>query len=170
MGSGDKAETTRAARTALLRGVCGVCVNAAIFIFFGKYMCWWFTSDTAVHAVAVAILPVIALYQAADGIRVVGAGCLRGVGRLNSALASDIVGFWLLGIPVGWWLALGPPGMSTLGIWLGFAFGVVMVMTPIVVKAWSVGDVALRLDDGGRWRGSSLGSSGGEVAGDDASL
>jgi hypothetical protein len=35
-----------------------------------------------------------------------------------------------------------------MGIWLGFAFGVVMVMTPILVKAWNVGDVALRLDEG----------------------
>ena len=32
-------------------------LNAAVFIFFGKHMCWWFTSDPAVHAVAVAILP-----------------------------------------------------------------------------------------------------------------
>lgn len=148
VGGGDRQEATRAARTSLMRGVYGVTVNAMIFIFFGKHMCWWFTSDPAVHAVAVAILPVVAVYQAADGLRVVGAGCLRGVGRLSSALASDIVGFWVLGIPVGCWLALGPPGMSTMGIWLGFAFGVVMVMTPILVKAWNVGDVALRLDEG----------------------
>jgi hypothetical protein len=77
----------------------------------------------------------------------VGAGCLRGVGRLSSALVSDIIGFWVLGIPVGCWLALGPLGMSTFGIWSGFAFGVAVVMTPIVVKAWNVGEVSLRLEE-----------------------
>ena len=109
--------------------------------------------------------PVIALYQMADGIRVVGAGCLRGVGRLSSALVSDIVGFWLLGIPVGCWLALGPWGMSTMGIWCGFTFGVVMVMTPIVVKAWNVGEMSLRLDGDGDVAAEGEGEGEGAVKG-----
>ena len=145
VGGGDNEETTRAARQALCRGALGVTLNAAIFIFLGSQICWWFTSDPTVHAIAVACLPVIAVYQLADGMRVVGAGCLRGVGRLSSALISDVVGFWMLGIPVGYWLALGSPKMNTYGIWLGFAFGVVMVMTPIVVKAWNVGKKEKRL-------------------------
>jgi MATE family multidrug resistance protein len=130
----------------MLRGVYGVAINAFIYVVFGKRICWWFTSDPAVHAVAVSILPVIAAYQAADGVRVVSAGCLRGVGRLNTALLSDVVGFWVLGIPVGYYLAV-PLGMNAMGIWLGFAFGVMAVMMPICIKAWNVGSKEEKLLD-----------------------
>ena len=130
----------------MLNGVYGVAINAFIYVVFGKQICWWFTSDPAVHAVAVSILPVVAAYQAADGLRVVSAGCLRGVGRLNAALVSDVVGFWVLGIPIGYYLAL-PMGMDALGIWLGFAFGVIAVMTPISWKAWNVGSRPEKLLD-----------------------
>lgn len=146
VGGGNKDDITRAARATLTRGVYGVAVNAAVFIFLGTHICWWFTSEPAVHAVALKIVPVVALYQAADGIRVVAAGCLRGVGKLSLALVSDIIGFWILGIPIGCWLALGPWKWSTFGIWAGFTFGVVVVMAPIVVKAWHVGDFASRLE------------------------
>ena len=128
VGGGDGQGAQRAARTSMLNGVYGVAINAFIYVVFGKQICWWFTSDPAVHAVAVSILPVVAAYQAADGLRVVSAGCLRGVGRLNAALVSDVVGFWILGIPIGYYLAL-PMGMGAMGIWLGFAFGVIAVTT-----------------------------------------
>ena len=146
VGGGDGREAQRAARTSMLNGVYGVAINAFIYVVFGKQICWWFTSDPAVHAVAVSILPVVAAYQAADGLRVVSAGCLRGVGRLNAALVSDVVGFWILGIPIGYYLAL-PMGMDALGIWLGFAFGVIAVMTPISWKAWNVGSRPEKLLD-----------------------
>jgi MATE family multidrug resistance protein len=136
-GSTDGART--AARLAMMRGAVGVAVNAFIFMVFGDKICWWFTNEKSVHDCAVAALPVVALYQAADGLRVVGAGCLRGVGRLGAALISDVIGFWVLGVPIGAYLALGPPNMGMHGLWKGFCFGVVAVMTPIVLKAWGVG-------------------------------
>lgn len=136
-GSTDGART--AARLAMMRGAVGVAVNAFIFMVFGDKICWWFTNEKSVHDCAVAALPVVALYQAADGLRVVGAGCLRGVGRLGAALISDVIGFWVLGVPIGAYLALGPPNMGMHGLWKGFCFGVVAVMTPIVLKAWGLG-------------------------------
>jgi MATE family multidrug resistance protein len=123
----------------MMRGAVGVAVNAFVFMVFGDKICWWFTNEKTVHDCALAALPVVALYQAADGLRVVGAGCLRGVGRLGAALISDVIGFWVLGVPIGAYLALGPPNMGMHGLWKGFCFGVVAVMTPIVLKAWGVG-------------------------------
>ena len=139
VGAGSTDGARAAARLAMVRGAVGVTINAFIFLIFGDKICWWFTNEKAVHDMAVGILPVVALYQAADGLRVVGAGCLRGVGRLGAALLSDVIGFWVLGVPIGAYLALGPPNMGMHGLWKGFCFGVVTVMTPIVLKAWGVG-------------------------------
>ena len=139
VGAGSTDGARAAARLAMMRGAVGVAVNAFVFMVFGDKICWWFTNEKTVHDCALAALPVVALYQAADGLRVVGAGCLRGVGRLGAALISDIIGFWVLGVPIGAYLALGPPDMGMLGLWKGFCFGVLAVMTPIVLKAWGVG-------------------------------
>ena len=139
VGAGSTDGARAAARLAMMRGAVGVAVNAFIFMVFGDKICWWFTNEKTVHDCALAALPVVALYQAADGLRVVGAGCLRGVGRLGAALISDVIGFWVLGVPIGAYLALGPPNMGMHGLWQGFCFGVVAVMTPIVLKAWGVG-------------------------------
>ena len=139
VGAGSTDRARAAARLAMMRGAVGVAVNAFIFMVFGDKICWWFTNEKTVHDCALAALPVVALYQAADGLRVVGAGCLRGVGRLGAALISDVIGFWVLGVPIGAYLALGPPNMGMHGLWQGFCFGVVAVMTPIVLKAWGVG-------------------------------
>jgi MATE family multidrug resistance protein len=139
VGAGSTDGARAAARLAMMRGAVGVAVNAFVFMVFGDKICWWFTNEKSVHDCAVAALPVVALYQAADGLRVVGAGCLRGVGRLGAALISDVIGFWVLGVPIGAYLALGPPNMGMHGLWKGFCFGVVAVMTPIVLKAWGVG-------------------------------
>ena len=96
VGGGDGREAQRAARTSMLNGVYGVAINAAHLRRIRETNLLVVHVDPAVHAVAVSILPVVAAYQAADGLRVVSAGCLRGVGRLNAALVSDVVGFWIL--------------------------------------------------------------------------
>ena len=139
VGAGSNHGAREAARLAVMRGAVGVAINAFVFMAFGNTICWWFTNEKTVHDCAIAALPVVALYQAADGLRVVGAGCLRGVGRLGAAFLSDLVGFWVLGVPIGAYLALGPPNMGIHGLWKGFCFGVTCVMTPIVLKAWGVG-------------------------------
>ena len=140
VGAGNLAEARDAARSAMIRGALGVAFNAAVFLFLGHHICWWFTRDAAVHATAVAILPVVATYQAADGVRVVGAGCLRGVGRVRAALISDVVGFWVIGIPLAYHLAL-RRGMEAMGIWWGLCVGMIAVMASVCVKAWGVGSV-----------------------------
>jgi hypothetical protein len=61
VGGGDKDETTRAARTALKRGAGGVVVNTAIFMVFGKQMCWygWIPLSTRVIALAVRFVQLV---------------------------------------------------------------------------------------------------------------
>ena len=135
---GFNPDTPRRLSTPLLTPFNATPMFARI-VALGKHICWWFTDDAAVHAVAVAILPVIAVYQAADGLRVVGGGCLRGVGMLREMIAADFIGFWCLWIPCGAWLCLGTT-WKVYGLWWGFAFGVVVVLWLILRLAWRVGE------------------------------
>jgi hypothetical protein len=107
VGAGDQSAATEAARTSLKRGAIGVALNALVFVCFGTQLCGFFTDDPSVIRTAATLAPTLAAYQAFDGLRVVGAGCLRGVGRLRAALVSDVIGFWVVGVPLGYWLAMG---------------------------------------------------------------
>ena len=155
VGAGDQSAATEAARTSLKRGAIGVALNALVFVCFGTQLCGFFTDDPSVIRTAATLAPTLAAYQAFDGLRVVGAGCLRGVGRLRAALVSDVIGFWVVGVPLGYWLAsggsaapgpfacfdalLGGGGGGARGIWTGFATGVGLVAAPVVAQAWAVG-------------------------------
>ena len=77
---GIRSAATEAARTSLKRGAIGVALNALVFVCFGTQLCGFFTDDPSVIRTAATLAPTLAAYQAFDGLRVVGAGCLRGSG------------------------------------------------------------------------------------------
>jgi MATE family multidrug resistance protein len=91
-----------------------------------------------VIALAAAILPIAAAFQIFDGIQVVGCGVLRGMGRTRPAAIFNLLGYWVLGLPLGGWLGL-RAGWGLAGIWVGLALGLAFVATLLV--AWV------------RWRG-----------------
>ena len=49
--------------------------------------------------------PIAGAFQIFDGIQVVGGGVLRGMGRTRPAALFNLVGYYVLGLPVAWWLA-----------------------------------------------------------------
>ena len=79
--------------------------------------------DADVIAACAAILPIAAAFQIFDGTQVVGCGVLRGMGDTRPAAVYNLVGYWLLGLPIGGWLAL-RGGWGLAGIWWGGGKGV----------------------------------------------
>jgi MATE family multidrug resistance protein len=86
-----------------------------------------------VIALGAAILPIAAAFQIFDGVQVVGCGVLRGMGRTRPAAVFNLLGYWMLGLPLGGWLAL-RAGWGLAGIWWGLAIGLAVVATLLV--AW----------------------------------
>ena len=77
-------------------------------------------------ALAAGLLPIAALFQVFDGIQVVGTGVLRGVGDTRAPMILNLLGFWVLGIPMGIALAYGA-GLGARGMWWGLAAGLMAV-------------------------------------------
>ena len=63
-------------------------------------------------AACAAILPIAGAFQIFDGTQVVGCGVLRGMGRTRPAMVFNLVSYWVLGLPIGSWLALAAAGAS----------------------------------------------------------
>jgi MATE family multidrug resistance protein len=86
-----------------------------------------------VVASAAVLLPIAAAFQLFDGLQVVGGGILRGMGRTRPAAVFNLVGYYVLALPLAWWLGF-PAGLGLPGIWWGLALGLAAIALALV--AW----------------------------------
>lgn len=126
VGRTDPAGARRATGAGLAVGVGFMTITAVLFLVMPGLLARAFSGDAPVVATAALLLPIAGVFQVFDGIQVVAAGALRGVGDTRVPMILNLVGFWLIGLPVsavlGLWLAVGPEG-----IWWGLAIGIGVV-------------------------------------------
>ena len=133
LGAGEPARAQRAAWTAMATGATCMAVSGLTFLLARTTIPRIYSSDPEVLAAAAAILPIAAAFQVVDGIQVTGAGVLRGMGNTRPAALFNLLGYWILGLPLGWWLAF-EGGHGLAGVWWGLALGLLVVAVCLV--AW----------------------------------
>jgi len=106
--------------------------SAMSFVLFRHALPRIYTADEDVIAACAAILPIAGAFQIFDGTQVVGCGVLRGMGRTRPAMVFNLVSYWGLALPIGFWLAL-RRGWGLAGIWWGLAFGLGLVAVSLVL-------------------------------------
>ncbi|MET0592330.1 MAG: MATE family efflux transporter [Polyangiaceae bacterium] len=84
------------------------------------------TSDPHVLPLGVSLLSVAALFQVSDGVQAVALGALRGAGDTRVGLLANIVGYYLLGLPVAYYWGIVRGGGVT-GLWWGLSAGLTAV-------------------------------------------
>jgi MATE family multidrug resistance protein len=132
LGAGDNEGAQRAAWVSMGMGAAIMSLGAFAFITLRHWLPRIYSSDTDLIAACAAILPIAAAFQIFDGTQVVGCGVLRGMGRTRPALLFNLVAYWLVGLPVGGWLAL-RGGWGLAGIWWGLALGLGLVAGSLLV-------------------------------------
>ena len=63
-----------------------------------------------------------ALFSTVDAAQVMALGILRGIQDTSVPMGMAVVSYWLIGIPVAYWLAF-PLGLEGVGLWAGLALG-----------------------------------------------
>jgi MATE family multidrug resistance protein len=58
---------------------------------------------------------------------------LRGAGDTRGPLLSNVLGFWLVGMPVSLWLGF-KGGLGVVGLWWGFVAGLAVVAAFLVLR------------------------------------
>lgn len=134
VGRGDAAGARLASRVALLGGAGVMCLFGALFLLLPLPLASLVTDLPEVLAVAVLLIPLAGLFQVFDGTQVVASGVLRGVADTRVAMVLHFVGFWLVGIPVGFVLAR-PLGLGPTGLWWGLVAG---LAATAVALTWRV--------------------------------
>jgi MATE family multidrug resistance protein len=122
VGRDDPPGARSAAGAGILLGALFMASTAVLFLAFPGLFADAFSNDRQVVAVAVLLIPLAGVFQVFDGLQVVASGVLRGVGDTRSPMVVNLLGFWLLGMPVSLWLGfrteLGP-----VGLWWGLVVG-----------------------------------------------
>jgi MATE family multidrug resistance protein len=132
IGARDPDGAQRAAWVSICMGAGVMTFSATLFIVFRGLLPRMYTPDAEVIAACAAILPIAGAFQVFDGTQAVGCGILRGMGRTRPAMYFNLLSYWVLGLPIGAWLAL-RGGWGLPGIWWGLALGLGVVATSLVV-------------------------------------
>jgi MATE family multidrug resistance protein len=131
IGARQPRSAQRAAWVSICMGASVMAFSAGLFVTLRHLLPRIYTPDPAVIAASAAILPIAAAFQIFDGTQVVGCGVLRGMGRTRPAMVFNLVGYWVLALPIGAWLGLSL-GYGLAGIWWGLALGLGVVAMSLV--------------------------------------
>lgn len=126
IGRGDMPGARRAAAACLLLGAGVMILFALLYAFLPGPLARLYTSDPAVIAMAVTLLPIAAVFQVLDGAQVVAAGVLRGAADTTIPAVIAILGFWGIGFSCSWYLGF-RAGWGPAGLWWGFTAGLAAV-------------------------------------------
>ena len=129
---------------AIVLGVGFMALASIALFLFPRPIIGLFTSDPDVLAVGVSLLHIAALFQLFDGLQVVTAGVLRGLGDTRTPMVAGFVGYWLLGLPTGYLLCF-RFGRGVSGLWIGMLVGLVTVGV-VLLAVWVRRLERLRLD------------------------
>jgi MATE family multidrug resistance protein len=133
IGRADQVGIRASARAAILCGVGFMSATALAFLVLPLFLAQLYTNDLAVVAFAAALLPVAGVFQVFDGIQVVCAGILRGMGDTRTPMLVSLVGFAVIGVTasilLGFYTPLGP-----VGLWWGLVIGLVVVAAILLLR------------------------------------
>jgi multidrug resistance protein, MATE family len=142
LGRNDEPGITRAGWTAWVLGVAFMATMALVMWSVPRWLVTLFLRDVPENALviglAVSFLRVAAAFQLVDGAQVIGAGMLRGMHDTRWPLLFALVGYWVVGLGIGSWLAFGADWKGV-GIWIGLASGLGCVAA-LMLGRWVMRD------------------------------
>ena len=126
IGRRDPVAARRSALVCLGLGAGVMTAFGLVFFSLPQLLARLFSDVPGVVAAAAALIPIAGLFQVADGLQVAAAGVLRGAADTRFPAGIALVGYWVVGMPVGAWLTF-ERGLGPSGVWWGLTFGLVFV-------------------------------------------
>src|SRR5207249_7604738 len=134
VGARDVRRARRAGWTALVLGGAVMIVLGVMLFLFPVPMLSVFTTDARVLEIGSRLLAIAAAFQLFDGTQAVTTGVLRGIGDTRTPMMMNVIGHWVLGLPVGWALCF-RYGWGVAGLWIGLSIGLIFVAAVLTI-AW----------------------------------
>lgn len=140
LGRGDGGGLRRAVLAGMAIVLCTQALSASVLLLGNDLIVGFYTDDLAVATFAAGLLLYAAAFQFPDGLQVLSAGGLRGLGDTRVPMLLAALAYWGIGMPLGAGLGLelggvglgmGPPGM-----WLGLIAGLTVAAVLLGGRLW----------------------------------
>ncbi len=133
VGAGDRARARRAGWLALGLGTSFMLLAAMALLLWPRPLIELYTNDARVLAVGPGLLAIVAAFEVFDGIQTVSTGALRGLGETRAPMWANLVGYWVLGLPLGFFLCFGLK-WGIYGLWIGLTLALVVIALALIAR------------------------------------
>jgi MATE family multidrug resistance protein len=132
IGAGNHPGMQRAVQAALLLGAGVMGISAILFTLLRFELPRLYSQDPAVVLAAAQVFPLAAAFQLSDGTQVVAGGVLRGMGRPDAAAIVNLVGYYVVALPLAYFWGF-TRGLGLTGVWFALALGLTLVAGLLVL-------------------------------------
>jgi MATE family multidrug resistance protein len=122
VGAGDGLGAVLRGRTGIALGAVFAVLSAACMALFSRSVVGLYTDVPEIANLAVRFLMLAAIFQLFDCLQATTNGALRGFKDTRVPMAVTVSAYWLAGLPIAAWLALGT-SLGPAGVWCGFIVG-----------------------------------------------
>jgi MATE family multidrug resistance protein len=133
VGAGDGERARRAGWLALGLGTGFMLLAAVVFLVAPGPLIALYTRDAQVMAVGPSLLGLAAAFQIFDGIQTVSTGALRGLGETRMAMLANLIGYWVLGLPLGLTLCF-VLHWGIYGLWIGLLLALIVIASTLLAR------------------------------------
>lgn len=125
-GAGDVDGAARAGWMALLFGGGFMALSGLCLFLLNHQIARIYTPDPVVVNMGAKLLIVAAVFQLFDGLQVSATGALRGAGDTRTAMLANLIGYWVIGLPLGALLCF-HFHWGAVGMWAGLCLALMII-------------------------------------------
>jgi MATE family multidrug resistance protein len=133
IGANDPARARRAGWMALVMGAGFMICAGMVFLAAPGPLIKIYTHDARVLALGPSLLWIAAAFQIFDGIQTVSTGALRGLGETRVPMIANLVGYWVMGLPLGLILCF-VLKWGVYGMWIGLTLSLIVIASTLLVR------------------------------------
>jgi multidrug resistance protein, MATE family len=132
LGRKDPEGARRAGWSAIILGAGFMACSGLVFVSIPSWIARLFSPDPDVIRTGARLLLVAAAFQLFDGLQTVATGALRGSGDTKTPMLANFVAYWLIGLPVGYFLGF-KIGWGAVGVWIGLCGGLIIIGSALLL-------------------------------------
>lgn len=138
VGSGQPLQARRTAAVAIGSTVTLAAIAAILVVAFRGFIASLYTTDADVRALASVLMLFVAVFQLFDNCQATAIGALRGYKDTRTPMFITLVGYWLIGLPIGCTLGYGWLGepMGVYGFWVALVIALATVAISVCARLW----------------------------------